>query len=200
MSGSAEWFRRMGRTLFARHGGLARPSDRFQAVVLAVFVVLALVAVPIAVGLGSGTTAQRGRQAAEEAAARHQVPATLLVDASPDDAAIGPDGVPAGPSPRDARWRLPGGGYRVAKVDADLQLHAGETVPIWVDRAGNLVPPPLERRTAVVEGVLTGFGVWAGSCAALALLYGGLVLGLDRHRLKRWQHEWIVELDRRTPS
>jgi hypothetical protein len=37
-------------------------------------------------------------------------------------------------------------------------------------------------------------------CVTLALLYGALVAVLDRRRLKRWQEEWAVELDGRTPS
>lgn len=199
MTGSADWCRRMWHALVPRGGVVVRSSDRFQAVVLAVFVVLALLAVPFAGVVGSETAAQRGNQATEEAASRHRVDATLLVDGPPQQA-VGPDGVPGGPQPRDARWRLPDGGFRVAQVDADPLTKAGDTVVVWLDRAGDPVPPPLDPRTASVEGAMTGFGTWAGFCALLSLLYGALVLGLDRMRIRRWQHEWTVELDRKTRS
>ncbi|MEV4603069.1 hypothetical protein AB0K15_37440 [Amycolatopsis sp. NPDC049253] len=199
MTRSAEWFRRMWHALLPRGGVVVRPSDRFQAVVVAVFVVLALLAVPFAGVLGSETAAQRGNQAAEEAASRHRVEATLLVDGPPAQA-VGPDGVPGGPQPRDARWPLPGGGFRVAQVDAEPLAKAGDAVVVWLDRAGDPVPPPLDPRTASVEGAMTGFGTWAGFCALLSLLYGALVFGLDRRRLTRWQQEWTLELDRKTRS
>ncbi|MEV8614121.1 hypothetical protein AB0383_40470 [Amycolatopsis sp. NPDC051373] len=199
MNRSADWFRRMWHALFPRGDVVVRPSDRFQAAVLAAFVVLAVVAVPFAGVLGSETAAQRGKQAAEEAASRHRVEATLLVDGPPQQA-VGPDGLPSGPQPRDARWRLPGGGFRVAQVDADPLTKAGDPVVVWLDRAGDQVPPPLDPRTAPVEGVMTGFGVWAGFCALLSLLYGVLVLGLDRMRLRHWEREWTLELDGKTRS
>lgn len=200
VSRPGSWVRRMGRALVAPRGGVARASDRVQAFVVVVFVLLVIVAAPFAAEIGAGTAGQRTRQAAEETAARHEVSATLLADAPPDAVVAGADGLTSGPAPRAARWRLPGGDQRVGQVDAGAQLHAGDTVAIWVDRAGNHVPPPLDRPTAVAEGVLTGFGLWAGLCVALALLYGALVAVFDRRRLKRWQHDWAVELDRRTPS
>ncbi|WIX75437.1 hypothetical protein QRX50_28430 [Amycolatopsis carbonis] len=199
MTRSADWFKRMRHALFPRGGVVVRPSDRFQAAVLAAFVVFALLAVPFAGVVGSETAAQRGKQATEEAASRHRVEATLLVDGPPQHA-VGPDGVPSGAQPRDARWRLPDGGFRVAQVDADPETKAGDLVVVWLDRAGDPVPPPLDPRTASVEGAMTGFGAWAGFCALLSLLYGALVLGLDRRRLRLWQREWTLELDGKTRS
>ncbi|WP_326836518.1 hypothetical protein VSH64_16665 [Amycolatopsis rhabdoformis] len=199
MNRSADWFARMGHALVPRGGVVVRPSDRVQAVVVAVFLVLALLAVPVAGVFGSDIAAQRGKQAAEEAASRHRVEATLLVD-GPPQRAVGPDGVPGGPEPRDARWRLPGGGFRVAQVDAEPLSKAGDPVEVWLDRAGNPVPPPLDARTAPVEGAMSGFGAWAGFCAVLSLLYAALAFVLDRRRLKRWHEEWTLELDRRTRS
>ncbi|MGW4489172.1 Rv1733c family protein [Amycolatopsis sp. NPDC004368] len=199
MRRSGDWFARMWHALVPRHAVVVRPSDRFQAVVVAAFAVLALLAVPVAGVLGSDTAGRRAVEAAEQAASRHPVTAVQLAD-GPVQQAVGPDGVPAGPQPREVRWRLPGGGFRVEKVDVDPLTQAGDTVVVWLDRAGEPVPPPLDPRTASVEGAMMGFGAWAGFCAVLGLTYAALVFGLDRRRLRRWQQEWTSETDRRTRS
>ncbi|HEY3482675.1 MAG TPA: hypothetical protein VG674_23020 [Amycolatopsis sp.] len=199
MSTSSNPIARMWRTVLPRRGSVARGSDRFQAGLLVFAVLLALAALPVAASIGSETYARQQGESAQQLSERTQVTATLLAD-GPDITVNSRAGVVGNGRPTDATWLLPDGTRRVGQVVADQGKLKGETLTVWVDRAGSPVDPPLSSAGVVIDAVVLGLGLWLGSLALLALCYRLAVFSLDRFRFAQWQQEWFHEQDRKTHS
>ncbi|MEU5266880.1 hypothetical protein [Amycolatopsis sp. NPDC021455] len=190
---------RMWRAVFPRRGSVARRSDRVQGGLLAVVVLLALAALPVAAGFGSETYVSQRDQSARQLGERTQVTATLLAD-GPGIKVNSRTGVVGNGEPTDATWLLPDGTRKVGKVVADEGTLKGYTFGIWVDRAGNPVDPPLSGAGVVIDAVVVALGLWLGAIALLAAAYGLTVFSLNRLRYARWQQEWFAVQDRKTHS
>ncbi|QWF77954.1 Rv1733c family protein [Amycolatopsis sp. CA-230715] len=188
---------RLWRTFKPGADSLARPSDRFQASVLVLFILFALAAVPFAASIGSETHARQAEQAREQVQTRYQSTATLLTD-GPALSATGRSASVGGEKPTEATWTLPNGVPRFGKVPAEEGALKGAVVPVWLDRDGNPVDAPITEFGAVVDGIAAGAGSWLGLCLTLLGIYGLTSLGLNRARLARWQWEWDREQDRKT--
>jgi hypothetical protein len=199
MNASARRVVRWWRLLVPGRRSVARPSDRLQAGLLLLSVLVALAAVPFSAVAGSQLSAREVRLSAEQLAERSQVTAILLAN-SQVEPVTEPTGVSLNSAHTDATWQAPDGSRRVGKVVADDGMHRGDAIAIWVDRAGNPVAAPLTAVAAVVDAVCAGVGLWAAVWLLLALLYGGAVLVLNRHRSARWQREWDIEQTKRTHS
>ncbi|WP_410645049.1 hypothetical protein [Amycolatopsis sp. lyj-346] len=199
MSTSSNPIARMWRTVLPRRGSVARGSDRFQAGLLVFAVLLALAALPVAASIGSETYARQQGESAQQLSERTQVTATLLAD-GPDITVNSRAGVVGNGRPTDATWLLPDGTRRVGQVVADQGKLKGETLTVWVDRAGSPVDPPLSSAGVVIDAVVLGLGLWLGALALLALGYRLAVFSLDRFRFAQWQQEWFHEQDRKTHS
>ncbi|MGW3960582.1 Rv1733c family protein [Amycolatopsis sp. NPDC005003] len=197
MSTSSNPIARMWRTILPRRGSVARASDRFQAGLGVLVVLLALTALPVAASFGSETYVRQQEQSAHELGERTQVTATLLAD-GPPVAVNSRAGVVGNGEPTDATWLLADGTRRVGHVVAARGTLKGETVTIWVDRTGNPVDPPLSSAGVAIEAVGVGLGLWLGVVALLAACYRLTVFSLDRFRLARWQQEWFQLQDRKT--
>ncbi|MFD2468673.1 hypothetical protein ACFSVL_14875 [Amycolatopsis silviterrae] len=189
----ARWWR----VLVPGRGSVARLSDRAQAGLLLGVVLVALAAVPFAAAAGSELYGTQKPVSAEQVAQRSLVTAVLLAD-GPATTVSGRSGVVANSAPTDAAWPAPDGSRRVGKVAADEGARRGEQLSIWVDRAGNPVPPPLSAAAVLVDAVCLALGLWASVCLLLALGYGTTVFALNRHRMAEWQREWDVEQEKRT--
>ena len=191
--------RRMWCTLTPPRGSVARPSDRVQGALLGLVVFLALIALPVAASFGSETYASEQGRSARQLDERTQVTATLLTD-GPEITVNSRTGVVGNGQPTDATWLLPDGTRKVGKVVADEGTLKGHTQPVWVDRAGNPVDPPLSSAGVAIDAVVVGLGLWLGALASLAALYVLSVLFLNRLRYARWQQEWFAVQDRKTHS
>ncbi|RSD11665.1 Rv1733c family protein [Amycolatopsis eburnea] len=190
---------RMWRTLVPSRGSVARPSDRLQGGLLALVVLLALIALPVAASVGSETFVRQQAQSAQELGERTQVTATLLAD-GPELAVSPRSGVARNGRPTDATWVLPDGTRRVGRVVADEGMLKGYTLAIWVDRDGNPADPPLSGAAVVIDAVAVGLGLWLAALIVLAAAYRLSVFSLDRFRYARWQQEWFADQDRKTRS
>ncbi|MGW4059934.1 Rv1733c family protein [Amycolatopsis sp. NPDC004747] len=190
---------RMWRTLIPRRGSVARPSDRVQGGLLALVVLLALVALPVAASFGSETFGHQRAQSAQELAERSAVTATLLAD-GPELSVSPRSGLVGNGAPTDATWVLPDGTRRFGRVVADEGTLKGHTFGIWVDRDGNPVDPPLSGAAVVIDAAGVGLGLWLAALIVLAVAYRLSVFSLDRLRFARWQQEWFADLDRKTRS
>jgi len=199
MTTSSNPIARMWRTVLPRTGSVARASDRVQAGLLVFAVLLALAALPVAASVGSETYARQQGESAQQIGERMRVTATLLAD-GPEITANSRAGVVGNGRPTDATWTLPDGTRRVGKIVADQGKLKGETLTVWVDRAGTPVDPPLSGAGVVIDAVVLGLGLWLGALALLALCYRLAVFSLDRFRFAQWQQEWFHELDRKTRS
>ncbi|HWD03228.1 MAG TPA: hypothetical protein VG674_12335 [Amycolatopsis sp.] len=199
MNASASRVVRWWHLLVPGRRSVARPSDRCQAGLLLLSVLVALAAVPFSAVAGSEQYAREMRVSAEQLAERSQATAILLAD-SQAEPVTGPTGVSPNSAPTDATWQAPDGSRRVGKVAADDGTHRGDAIAIWVDRAGNPVAAPLTAVAAVVDAVCAGVALWAAVWVLLALLYGGVVFVLNRRRSAWWQREWDDEQTKRTHS
>lgn len=180
-----------------RPGGnpVARGVDRAEGTVVVVFVLLALVLVPVMLTLGSVTYSNLAERGAQQAATRHEAVAVLTEDAPVTSVSSPGEGV--GMSLKVvARWQLPDGTFRTGPVEAKAGMKAGAEVPVWLDRFGTPVDPPVSTVDAVLSGVLVAASGWLVITGLFALFCWGLHRALDRRRYRAWDAEWArVEPD-----
>lgn len=89
-----------------------------------------------------------------------------------------------------ARWTAPDGTSVTGTVHIPVDKGKGDTVQVWTDRQGRVVPAPLDSMTAQTHAVLAGMGAALG--AGVLLLVGRQLLmwQLMRRRLAEWDREW----------
>jgi hypothetical protein len=180
---------RLARWLGFDRNPLRRGTDRVEAALRLVMIILAVVAVPAAAfAAGRWTDHYVRHQAQLQQAVDHQVAAVLLRDAPatgvPDPyTSVETTWVPA-------RWQPPGQPPRTGEVLAVAGARKGSTVRTWIDPSGAVTDPPLDHR--VIAG-----DVWLAVMATL-LVSGVLLLAagvlarrmFDRRRLRAWEAEW----------
>ena len=168
---------------------LRRRTDRIEAVIRLVTLILLLVVVPIAV-IAAGRQADHValRRAQAQQAAEHEVTAVLLQQAQAS-------GVPDPYTSIQltlvlARWQAPGQSPRSGQVLAPAGAPAGSSVTVWIDASGAVAPPPPDHRDIV--GDVTYAVVVTGLVASLLLLGSNALARrvLDRARLNAWDAEW----------
>ncbi|RSN24220.1 hypothetical protein DMC63_06645 [Streptomyces sp. WAC 05977] len=177
------------RRLHVGQNPLARWSDRLEAALVIGVVLLALLAVPIAVAVGSEAYEAGLRRAGEQAAERREATAVLVADAPP--AKVRFDGVPVEETVKvHARWSVPSGPAREGVVTVDPGLATGKEIRIWLDAKGNAVEAPVTPVDVAGQGVGVGVAFWI---VCVMLLTGVLLAGrsiLGRRRDAAWEREW----------
>lgn len=178
---------RMTRRLGFDHNPLRRGSDVIEAWLLPAAVAAFLILGPLAVGL-TGLRIHADNVAAQRAEhSWHRVPAVLL------EAAPGPlmsdNGANSWLVWTPARWTS-SGRAQVGNVPAPAGTSAGTTVPVWLDRAGNVQVPltALGARDRIVIAGAFILAMLAAFLAGLALLVRRI---LDRSRLAGWEAAWL---------
>ncbi|HEY0813347.1 MAG TPA: hypothetical protein VGE11_08680 [Pseudonocardia sp.] len=165
----------------------ARTTDRFEDVVAWALTTCAAATVLLAVAIGQfGSDATLARANAE-AAARTPARAELLEDV---DGVLVADGSPPRTAP--ARWTAPDGRVTQGRVIVSSPHASGDTVPIWLDRTGRLVPAPMQASSATVVGWTWGVAVVLGGWAMLALLWTGVRGWTARRNAAGWAREWAL--------
>ncbi|MFL6081988.1 MAG: hypothetical protein ACJ74F_02030 [Mycobacterium sp.] len=161
---------------------LVRTTDRIEALVVVLAVVVSLLAIPIAAAVGTAVYDARRQTYAEQADTLHTVPATVTdVPASPQILRTGTTTVPA-------RWTAAGAEHTAA-VKAPSTAKTGDTVEIWVDHNGEQTPAPTPTTRAAVEAVTGVLVIWV-SVAAIATTLSTLTRAVcDRIRFAGWQHD-----------
>ena len=168
---------------------LRRGTDRVEAALRLVMMILLVVAVPIAaVAAGRQADHLALNQAHAEQAANHLVTAALLRDAPatgiPDPyTSIQTVWVPA-------RWQPPGQPSRTGEVLALAGARKGSTVRTWIDASGAVTNPTLDHRDIVGDVCIAVVATCVVSWLVL-LLSGTLARrALNRRRLSAWEAEW----------
>lgn len=188
-SATRRWLRRftLGR------GPLRRGSDRVQVAGRVVLVLSVALAPPIAVVSATATAAHYERVAAAQQDERSRSSAVLLEDApimTQQAYDAGGAGVPTVRA--RATWSVPGGTSREGIVRVAPRTPAGTTVPIWVDREGDLTSAPLDRASiAGAEAAMAALPLFGIPLLAW-LLYAMLCAALDVHRQRRWARDWAA--------
>ena len=145
---------RIGR-VFGRNP-LLRRTDRIEALITLVALVVSLVAIPVAGIVGAVVYGARDRLYAQEAHARHSVMATVTDASTTFDQDSGTVVV-------QARWPV-AIGERTGSFVRSTPVNVDDRIEIWVDKDGNLVPAPTPTWHAVGDAV--------GTAAATLLILG----------------------------
>ena len=123
---------------------LVRTTDRIEALVLVLTVVVSLPAAPVAAAVGTEVHDSRHHIYAEQAHTRHAVAATVTdVPASQQVLRTSMITVPP-------RWSA-AGAERTGTVKAPSPAKTGDSIEIWVDNEGAQVPAPTPTTRAAVE-------------------------------------------------
>lgn len=162
---------------------LRRGSDRVEAAVLAVLIIVFLVAAPFtALASGSWTLARAHQAQLAERASSYQVPALVLKLEAPSGAYGDPSA--------QARWTAHDGKVITGEIAVPLGTTSGSTQWLWTTRDGQVTDPPLQ------DSQVTGQAYFAEGAAvftlAVLLAVTGLVTcwTLDRRRMAAWDTEW----------
>ncbi|MEV0067953.1 MULTISPECIES: hypothetical protein [unclassified Amycolatopsis] len=199
MNSSANPLLRWWHLLVPGHGSVARTSDRVQAALVLVTILVALAAIPFSAAAGSAVYAAQKEQSARELAENRPATATLLADGPPVSIG-GRSGEVGSPMPTDAMWFGRDGARHLGQVNANAGTHRGDVVPIWVNSSGTVVAPPTSSAGAVVNSAAAAVGLYFVTCLALAVAYGISVIALNRYRARKWQQEWYAELAKKAHS
>ncbi len=168
---------------------LRRGTDRIEAVLRLVMMIMLVAAVPVAaVFAGQHADHMALNRAHAQRAKDHLVTAVLLQRA-------GASGVPDPYTSVQitwvpARWQPPGLSPRTGEVLAPAGSPKGSTVRTWIDASGAVTNPPPDHRDIVgdvcIVVVATCFVSWLVLLASAALARRAL----DRRRLNAWDAEW----------
>ena len=160
---------------------LVRTTDRNQALVLVLAVVVSLLAAPIAAAVGTAVYDSSRHIYAEQAHTRHTVTATVT-------------DVPAtqilrtGTTTVSARW-IAAGAEHTGAVKTQSTAKTGDTIEIWVDNTGAQVPALTPTTRAAAEAAMGALVMWICVAAIAATLFIATRAVCDRIRFTRWQHD-----------
>jgi len=180
---------RMARWLGFDRNPLRRRTDRVEAVLRLVLIVLLVAVIPAAaVVAGRWADHQALHRAQLERATDRLVTAVLLENAPASGV---PDPYTSVQTVRvRARWQPPGQPPRSGEVLAVAGARQGSTVRTWIDRSGAVTAPPADHRVivgCVFLAVMATFELsWLVLLAAAVLVRRAL----DRRRLNAWEAEW----------
>jgi hypothetical protein len=179
---------RLTRWLGLDNNPLRRGTDRVEAALRLVMILLLVLAAPAAaVTVGRWADHHAWHRAQAERTNNHLVTAVLLEDA------------PAAGTPNPfasmqtawvpARWQPPGQPPRTGKILTLAGAHKGSTVRTWIGPSGAVTDPPRHR---AIAGEVWLAGVTTCLLSWLALLVAWLLArrALDHRRLRAWEAEW----------
>ncbi len=168
---------------------MARAVDRWQAAVRMVLIFLSVVMIPVAATWAFRLTADNLNDADLQSHDRTEVTALLTADAPPLTYTAG--GVPMLTStPVAARWLATDGTVRTGAVASPAGSRSGARLPIWLNRSGEPVDPPLTSPAAVGGGLLLGIGALLAWGLLLAVVSWLTNLVLNRGRRREWDRAW----------
>ena len=161
---------------------LVRTTDRIEALVLVLAVVVSLLAAPIAAAVGTAVYDSSRQAYAEQAHTRHTVAATVT------DVPASQQILRTGTTTVSARWTAAGAEH-TGTVKAQSTAKAGDTLEIWVDNNGAQVPAPTPTTRAAAEAAMGALVIWICAAATAATLFTVTRAVCDRIRFTRWQHD-----------
>jgi hypothetical protein len=180
---------RLLRRAFPGRNPLATFGDRIEGAVLALGVVVALLAVPVAASFGSEIYTTHESRVAAEQKSRTQVDAVLVADAPSMDGAASSEAL-IETTEAVATWRTPDGVEREGVVRAPYGAEAGTTLRIWIELTGEPTEPPMTNQGAASNAIFSALMLWGLVAGSMALLFGLVRFVCMRVRLRWWQLEW----------
>jgi hypothetical protein len=144
---------------------LMRVSDRIEAAILPLALLLIIVAAACAGVLGTFVHDAEKQKYSKESETRHNVIATALADSTPR----------ALPSSADsnvlARWRT-NGVEHIESIASDHRVKAAASLPIWVNAEGNRVDAPTPVARAAENAIVIAILAWWVAFSAIAQIVG----------------------------
>ncbi len=180
---------RMARWLGFDRTPLRRGTDRVEAVLRLVLIILLVAVIPAAaVAVGRWADHQALHRAQLERATDRLVTAVLLENAP---ASGWPDPYTSVQTAWvRARWQPPGQPPRTGDVQAPVGARTGSTVRTWIDPSGAVTDPPTDRRAIVGYVFLAVMATCQVSWLVLLVAVLLVRRALDRRRLNAWEAEW----------
>lgn len=181
---------RVLRTLGPRRPPLCRGVDVAHAWLTVALTVLLLVGGPL-IAFGAGRSVYRHGMAAALQAGREQarVDATVTADATANTQASQYAGV-RGQLLAPARWYDTRGVLHVGTIVSVTAAGAGTVVEIWINEAGDQVPPPPRRGLVIERAVGIGASTAVGFGFLVVIAFLAAARTLDRRRFASWHLAW----------
>ena len=182
------WLVRTVRGLRPDRNPLRRGIDRLETCLLAGLFLAAAAGAPLAAQAASHASyANAQHEQQQQLATRHQVRATLALDAAPVSA-YGLNTYVLTP----ATWTSVDGVHRSGTVPSEPGSLKGTAVTIWTYTDGYLASPPLTaaevagQADAAMTGAIAGVGI---VCVAGA---GAIRQVVNRRRMAAWDADWLA--------
>ena len=181
-----------------------RSIDTIEDLVTWMLIALALLTAVLAATVAARRYAEWMHRAEIETRERTQVQAVLLQPA-PQLFAVDSQGraVRLLPAPVPVRYTAPDGTEQLAQAHVMGPRPAGVTVPMWLDRSGELTGAPTSGIDAVRHAAAGALGVMAIGAAVLVCAGAAFRSELQRITMARWEREWArvePQWSGRTPS
>lgn len=160
---------------------LVRKTDRVEALVLVLAVLVSLLAVPITAAVGTAVYDSSRHTYVEQARTRHTVPATIT------DVPASQQILRTGNTTVSARWTAAGTGH-AGTLEVQSAAEIDDTIEIWVDDNGKQVPAPTPTSHAATEAAIGAFVIWMTMAVIAATVYTITRTVCDRIRFAGWQH------------
>ena len=181
-----------------------RSIDTIEDLVTWMLIALALLTAVLAATVAARRYGEWMHRAEIETRERTQVQAVLL-EPAPQLFAVDSQGraVRLLPAPVPVRYTAPDGTEQLAQAHVMGPRPAGVTVPMWLDRSGELTGAPTSGIDAVRHAAAGGLGVLAIGAAVLVCSGAAFRSELQRITMARWEREWARVEPRwsgRTPS
>ena len=178
-----------GFRLFSRNP-LIRTSDRIEAAVVTLAVLLVVIAAACAGVIGTMIHDAETQSYLEQAQTRHVVEATAVDGSKP--AAL----LESTASTVHARWQVNGIDHADV-IDWDYAVKAGERLTIWVDVDGNRVEQPTSPTSADVDALTAAVVGWLIAALAAAAAVVTVRAHVSRMRDAQWEREirYLVQDD-----
>ena len=163
---------------------LVRTSDRIEVAVMALAVAVSLVAMPVALAIGTAVHDEHARAYTAEQHDRHRIVATTDDSASSPMRGVGGGGV--------AAWQARSQVGDVENAGAFIwnsPAKDGSSIDIWVDGHGRQVGPPTPSWQAGADAVVTAVGIWLSVSATAALLVALVRRCLKHARYAGWNRD-----------
>lgn len=168
-----------------------RSIDTIEELVTWALITLALLTAVLAATVAARRYGEWMHRAEIETRERTQVQAVLL-EPAPQLFAVDSQGraVRLLPAPVPIRYTAPDGTQQLAQAHVMGPRPAGVTVPMWLDRSGELTGAPTSGVDAVRHAAAGGLGVLAIGAAVLVCSGAAFRSELQRITMARWEREW----------
>ncbi|MGW1344443.1 Rv1733c family protein [Kribbella sp. NPDC002412] len=181
-----QWVLMQARRLGFGRNPLRRPVDRVESVVLWCALIAGLLLIPVGAAAGTSYRNSSDAAAAAKRAVLHEVTARAVEGTERH--------VPSAPGDTLSHVRIAyvdqRGVEREGITSVVIGTKAGDEVPVWLDKEGDVVPAPRSGLDSAAVGSMIGMFVIAGSWLALWGLVRLARIPLDRRRARDWASEW----------